>query len=158
MKSSCGWIKACLISTMFCSGESTNYYLMIQQDEKCTQVHACMHTCLPIYIHIYMYTCMHKYIDTYIHAYMHSHACLIQTVRQILTHACLCKKVHTYLDVCIYMHLYIQTYIHNLMDVWLHTCICTYIHTWMLADACKLETDVQTSRQTLMFVCYNKPM
>ena len=35
MKSSCGWMKACLIQHKFCSRESTNY-LRIQQDEKST--------------------------------------------------------------------------------------------------------------------------
>ena len=41
MKSSCGWMKACLIQHMFCSRESTNY-LMIQQDKKSTQIYFLM--------------------------------------------------------------------------------------------------------------------
>ena len=38
MKSSCGWMKACLIQHMFCSRESTIYF-MIQQDEKSIQIY-----------------------------------------------------------------------------------------------------------------------
>ena len=40
MKSSCGWMKACLIQHMFCSRESTNYLFLhyFHKKQKCAQI------------------------------------------------------------------------------------------------------------------------
>ena len=83
-----------------------------------TYMHACIHTNIQAYKHIYTY----KHTYTYIHIHIHTHT-YTYTYIHIHTHT----HTHTYTYIHIHTHTY--TYKHTYIQTYKHTNIHTNIHT-----------------------------
>ena len=99
-----------------------------------TYLHSCTHiqshVCLATYLlkFIYIHICMHAYMSTYIHMHALIHSCIHIYIQ---THClCVCVSLSTY-NVCIYMCINANTYIHSSMSGYIHT----YKQAWRLIHA-----------------------
>ena len=118
-------------------------------------MHTCIHTFIPIHIHINFYTYIHffkyTYIHTYIHAYIHIYIGAMDCAAYLPKDdwGLILKNMNlNEIDIrdsrydCV-IHLttaangaeefytvYIHTYIHIYIHTYIHTCIHTYIHTY----------------------------
>jgi len=85
-----------------------------------------------IYTYTYIYTCtIHTYMYSHKHTHAYAHVCTDRKIYQQhlnVSSNIIDAHTHPYAYACIYTHIYIYTYVHNLQGVCSQMCITSVDH------------------------------